>query len=237
MFSIITIVKNDAAGLARTIDSVHDQQFENYEYIVIDGGSVDGTVGILRENNDKIDFWISEVDGGISDAFNKGISLSQGDYIQLLNAGDTYLDPQVLLKVSLLAGESVITGIARFGSKTVPPFPLSNDDPLRKRAMISHQASFVRRGVYRDVGLYNPGFKIRMDYEFWLRALRRHRFLFFPERLVDFQAGASMIHLFEFYHEEYVANCCLDGGGGVDYLLALQRFILRSVRRMIGIRL
>src|SRR6185295_16144009 len=90
LVSVVTIVRNGAHTLSRTIESVLSQDFPDIEYIVVDGGSTDGTLELLRANQDQIAIWISEADQGISDAFNKGIALSRGEIIGLLNSDDWY---------------------------------------------------------------------------------------------------------------------------------------------------
>jgi glycosyltransferase involved in cell wall biosynthesis len=233
-FSIITIVKNDQENISKTIDSVIRQQCDDYEYIIIDGGSSDKTLDIVQRYNDFIDYWASEPDKGISDAFNKGVVLSSGEYIQLLNSGDIFVDPNVLNLVSGFCGEAIITGYAAFEASTIPEGPLKNSDPLRKKAMISHQASFVRRDVYERIGLYNPHFRIRMDYEFWLRALKIYNFNFLDDILVDFYAGASRNEIFTFHQEEYIANSFHDGAGLMNYCRVNQKYYFTKFLRMLG---
>jgi len=232
-FSIVTIVKNSADSIAKTIESVIEQQHHDYEYIVIDGGSSDNTVEIIKRYDAFIDYWISEPDRGISDAFNKGIVLSRGEYIQLLNAGDTYCNPEVLGVVNKFCHEAIVTGYAKLEASKLPDEYLQNLDPLRKRAMLSHQASFVRRDVYVDIGLYNLHFKVRMDYEFWLRALRKYDFHFIEKLLVNFDAGASMHELNTSFQEEIFANICHDGATHKDYYGTCFRYTLRSTLRML----
>ena len=82
-FSLITVVLNNKELLEKTIESVLNQNFKNFEYIIIDGGSNDGTLEILKKYNNKIDYWLSERDNGIYDAFNKGMELSKGEYLEL----------------------------------------------------------------------------------------------------------------------------------------------------------
>ncbi|WP_158414165.1 glycosyltransferase family 2 protein [Geobacter pickeringii] len=230
------MVKNDARKIVRTIESVIAQEYEDYEYIVIDGGSSDDTLEVIRRYDEHIDYWVSEPDRGISDAFNKGIALSTGEYIQMLNSGDILIDPKVLSFISDFCTKPIITGFARFETSTVPPKMLNNSDALRVRSMISHQASFVRRDVYERVGLYNLDFTIRMDYEFWLRCLQLYRFLFLDRILVDFHAGASMEQIRSFYQEEFFANQSQDGAGILNYLRVSQKYLLRKVFRLFGRR-
>ena len=226
-FSIVTIVKNNENGIAKTIASVIEQQFDDYEYIVIDGGSSDNTVNIIKSYDAFIDYWTSGQDRGISDAFNKGIVLSHGNYIQLLNAGDTYINSEVLGLVNKFCREAIVTGYAKLDASKLPDRFLQNIDPLREKSMLSHQTSFVRRDVYREIGLYNLHYKIRMDYEFWLRALKVYEFYFIEKYLVDFQAGASMEQLHVYYQEEIFANNCHDGAGLKDYWGTRFRYLLR----------
>jgi len=232
-FSIITIVKNDAANLVKTIESVIDQHFTDFEYIIIDGGSIDDTLEIIKKYDDDIDVWISEPDRGMSDAFNKGIALSKGEYIQLLNAGDTFFDADVLQLVSRFCDMPVVTGYSKQEASKLPDYLLLNTDPLRVKSMISHQASFVRREVYKRVGLYNLNFKIRMDYEFWLRALSVFEFRFIERYLVDFKAGASMQQIETFYQEEIFANTCHNIFDGKDFIRINFNFYLRKVLRVV----
>ena len=89
-FTLITVVLNNQTLLEKTIKSVFDQNFKNFEYIIIDGGSNDGTLEIIKKYNDKLDYWLSETDKGIYDAFNKGLELSKGEYIGIVNSDDTY---------------------------------------------------------------------------------------------------------------------------------------------------
>jgi glycosyltransferase involved in cell wall biosynthesis len=235
-FSIVTVVKNDEDKVARTIESVIAQEYDDYEFIVVDGGSSDDTLEIIRHYNEHIDYWVSEPDRGISDAFNKGIVLSSGEYLQMLNSGDTLIDPNVLDFTSGFCIEPIITGFARFEGTTVPPKILNNSDAIRVKSMISHQASFVRRDVYERVGLYNLDFKIRMDYEFWLRCLRYFGFHFLDRVLVDFHAGVSMEQIRSFYQEEFFANQSQDGAGILNYFRVSQKFLFRKVLRLFGRR-
>lgn len=232
-FSIITIVRDDVTKISKTIESVLSQQFDDFEYIVVDGGSTDGTVDVIKKYDSCIDCWISESDLGISDAFNKGIALSSGVYIQLLNSGDTFTDPDILSFIAKFLTAPIITGYAYLDVAKVPEVLLDNADPLYVRSMISHQASFVRRDVYENVGLYNVNFKVRMDYEFWLRALSVYKFRFIEKFLVNFDAGASMEQIDTFYQEEIYAKISNGILAKTDILKINCRYNLRKLLRLL----
>ena len=101
--SVITVVFNDVANIRATMESFFSQTWEDKEYIVIDGGSTDGTVDIIKEYADKLAYWCSEKDNGIYDAMNKGIVHATGDWINILNSGDYYASNDALNKVITLA--------------------------------------------------------------------------------------------------------------------------------------
>lgn len=99
LISIITVVYNGEKYLEETIQSVINQTYENVEYIIIDGGSTDGTLEIIKKYEDKIDYWVSEKDGGIYDAMNKGIDVATGEWLNFMNAGDSFYSNQTLMEV------------------------------------------------------------------------------------------------------------------------------------------
>ena len=101
LISIITVVFNCEKYLEETIKSVINQTYDNIEYIIIDGGSSDGTLDIIKKYEDKITYWVSEKDGGIYDAMNKGIELSHGEWINFMNGGDIFFNKTVIEDVFL----------------------------------------------------------------------------------------------------------------------------------------
>ncbi|MHB1828460.1 MAG: glycosyltransferase family 2 protein [Steroidobacteraceae bacterium] len=175
--SIITVVRNRVETLSRTIDSIKAQSYHHIEYIIVDGNSTDGTLEILRQREADIDLWLSEPDQGISDAFNKGIVLSCGEFVALVNADD-WLEPEhISASVECLTrfgadfsfGNLVIH--AATGSAL---YSIIGDVHYARRlrhAMpaINHPTIVCRRMLYARNGLYDIHYRIAMDYEWLLR--------------------------------------------------------------------
>ena len=208
VISVITIVLNDSSGLSKTIQSVLSQTYRPVEHIVVDGNSQDGTKEVIHRFEEHLARWVSEPDRGISDAFNKGIKLATGRWINFMNAGDTYEGTETLETLApYFSGQRIVTGFVRFGDTTIPNRALNNEAPLARRALIAHQASFIHRSVFDKIGHYNLDFKSRMDYEFWLRALSEFEFLFVKQIISDFAPGGNSGRYPDmFYQEEVKAN-------------------------------
>ena len=150
--SIITVNYNDASGLERTIQSVVSQTFRDFEFIVIDGGSSDGSVDVIKKYEKHIDYWVSEPDRGIYSGMNKGLMRARGEYVNFMNGGDCYHTPDVLEKIfSIETNADIITG-AHTGS----PHPNIGQNGVTMYDLytgaVDHQASFIRR----DVALRHP---------------------------------------------------------------------------------
>ena len=111
-FTIITVSYNEEATIEGTIKSVLNQTFKDFEYIIIDGGSKDKTVDIIKKYSNQISIWVSEKDQGIFDAMNKGIELSSGTWLNFMNSGDSFYDTSVLLNVSkqIISASAVVYG-------------------------------------------------------------------------------------------------------------------------------
>jgi glycosyltransferase involved in cell wall biosynthesis len=178
LVSIVTVVYNGEDVLENTIKSIASQSFDCYEYIVIDGGSCDETIDIIRRYNDIIDIWISEPDNGIYDAMNKAILLAKGKWIMFLNAGDCFVDANVLMNVfdkKSYPGYSVIYGNTRVRNKDVTVSKIIN---LNKYYFyfdtICHQSIFFRTKLFSEIGLYNITYKILADREWLLRYSKKY---------------------------------------------------------------
>jgi glycosyltransferase involved in cell wall biosynthesis len=175
--SIITVVYNGEKHLEQTIRSVIDQTYKNIEYLVIDGGSTDGTLDIIRRYEASIDYWVSEPDHGISDAMNKGIAASSGEIIGLLHADDWYSPDQVERGVNALIRSKAdfVFGDLYFHDAWGRIHHRINGNPnygkvIHKRMPeLCHPTVLVKRTVYEKFGLFDTEYRIAMDYEWFLR--------------------------------------------------------------------
>ncbi len=192
--SIITVCYNSERTIRDTIESVVNQDYDNLEYIIIDGLSTDGTKNIIKEYKerfpDKINY-ISEKDKGIFDAMNKGIRMSTGDIIGLLNSDDYYEDNTLQIVASHMKNEEdyVLYGMLRM-LKDEKEFSCSiNNFHFLPEQMIWHPACFVSAGVYKQYGLYEN--HCAADYEYFLKLFYSQKVKFYPiyEVLTNFRIG------------------------------------------------
>jgi glycosyltransferase involved in cell wall biosynthesis len=169
--TIITVVYNNKSGIKETIKSVLSQVYENVEYIIIDGGSTDGTTDVIKQHQDKINYWVSEPDSGIYDAMNKGVKAAGGEYLYFLNAGDCFCNNEVLKKISKhLDGQyDLIYGriIMDYGKYQV--IKQGDIRKLKWGQMPPHQASFVKRDIFEEVGYFDTSFKCSGDRDFFCK--------------------------------------------------------------------
>jgi glycosyltransferase involved in cell wall biosynthesis len=176
--SIITINFNNKDGLEKTIKSIVDQNFTDYEYIIIDGGSTDGSVDVIKQYADKINYWISEPDKGIYNAMNKGILQAKGEYCLFLNSGDWLAEKNVLEQACPYLKESIdiISGNLYLCNPIKKEMKLWDDNivPDLKYFIIStlpHPSTFIRTALFKEIGLYNENYKIASDFDFFIKAL------------------------------------------------------------------
>jgi len=170
LITIITVVYNGEKYLEETIKSVINQTYPNVEYIIIDGGSTDGTLDIIKKYEDKIDYWVSEKDEGIYDAMNKGIDVaSDNSYLLFLNAGDTFCDNNILKKVTenLKEDTKIIYGSAKIFNENnsfltdLKPlnFTKSNLNRFSTR-VVCHQSIFVHKSI---ICKYNLNYRLKAE--------------------------------------------------------------------------
>jgi len=178
--SVITICYNSREQIERTIASVLGQSHADLEYVIVDGGSSDGTLEIIRNwaARDPRIIWVSEPDGGISDAMNKGVGLACGEVIAHLHSDEYYLDPCVLAEVAALFSANPervwLTGGFHFvdqGGRFLREIPVRRYSYRRliHCNIILHPATFIRRGAFLAVGGFDLTLRYCMDYHLWLR--------------------------------------------------------------------
>ena len=166
--SIITICKNEP-NLRRTLDSINNQTFKDFEWIVIDGKSDSKIIKIFNEYRDRINFFTSEVDRGIYNAYNKAIKKAHGEYVCFMNAGDVFYDDMVLENVfcrkqtaDILYGN---TNIIKGKKSYIEEAPDTIDKYFFMYGTINHQSCFIKTSLFKKYGLYNESYKIASDFE------------------------------------------------------------------------
>lgn len=177
--SVITVNRNNAEGLRRTVESVLSQTFRDLEFIIIDGASTDASLDVFKEYAQGITIWKSEPDKGTYDAMNKGIKASSGEYCYFLNSGDYLAGSTVLERVF---NENLYCDIVSGDVRKLRPngkyrtIISPESVSLHKLCIHSlpHQATLIRRSLFEEIGLYSENYRIVSDWEFFLKALVLH---------------------------------------------------------------
>jgi len=176
--SIITINLNNAKGLQRTIESVLSQSYTDYEFVIIDGASTDGSVDIIKKKGSKNFYWQSEPDDGIYDAMNKGIRHAKSDYCLFLNSGDILYSPDILEKVIQIGlHDDIVYGNCVLQQKkgsNIQRFPKDLTFYWLFTEYLCHPSTFIKRELFNKTGYYNVDRKIVADWEFFLLAIGKH---------------------------------------------------------------
>lgn len=231
LISIITVVYNGEKYLEETIQSVINQTYDNVEYIIIDGGSTDTTLEIIRKYDYAIDYWISEKDHGLYHAMNKGLTLSTGDIIGMINADDYYM-PNVLESIKDVYTAQNDRYFIIWGDI------LKNDGIVKgwrpKKLKIGlfapHPSMFCTQAVYKKIGLYRLWYKIASDYDFMYRAVNLHKIhpIYLPKTLVYFRdGGLSSQYIFRALTEEMLAKI----ENGEKAYKALSIYLLKLIKK------
>lgn len=214
LVSVITIVYNGDRYLEQTIQSVLSQSYQQIEYIIVDGGSTDGSLDIIRKYEDRIAYWKSEPDQGISDAFNKGIALASGELVGILNADDWYEPEAIAAMTDLYQPDSVLHGNRQFwnedgskGSWSRPKLEM-----LSLEMSLNHPTVFVSKSLYDRYGIFDTNYKMAMDYHLLLRF---------------YKSGVNFIHV-----DKIITNIRL--GGVSSNIPACYREVLKAKNEIIG---
>ena len=201
--SIITVSFNSAKTIADTIESVLSQDFSQIEYIIVDGGSSDGTVEIIKQYQDRINHWVSEKDRGMYDAMNKGIALATGDVIGILNSDDVYINTHVVSElIELMQAKRAQVVFADLilvdqdhPQKVLRYYDSSYFHPNKFKYgwMPAHPTVFVKRELYEAVGKFSTTYQIAADYEMLIRilAIQRARYAYLPKPIVRMRSGGA----------------------------------------------
>jgi len=197
LITVIMAVRNSEKHIEGTILSVTNQTYDNVEFIVIDGGSVDKTMEIVNRHKNRIDYWISEPDKGIYDAWNKGMKRANGEWIAFLGAGDVFSPNAIELYLNSIADSNTTLDLISSRINLIDP----NGRSLRlwgkpfawkafKKAMeFAHVGAFHHRSLFERYGLFDISYKSAGDYEFFMRCGRHLRTRFIDAVTVDVLVG------------------------------------------------
>lgn len=213
--SVVTVVLNAAGSIEKCVASVLGQTYGNIEYVVIDGGSTDGTLDILARYRDRIDYLVSEPDRGLYHAMNKGIQAATGDFVYFLNSDDTFCDEKVVADVAAAIHQNpsvdLVYGDVLMGSGDQlikrPQVPVLSRESLCRKGFC-HQSLFARRELLLRTGGFSEEYRIVADGDWLARALA---------------AGATSLHL-----DRDIAVFALDGVSGTSKWHAEKRRSLRE---------
>lgn len=251
--SVVTITRNNP-GLKKTGESVASQTYPGLEWVVVDGASTDNTLDLLRTFGSRVDRLLSEPDGGIADAMNKGVRLSTGELLIHLHAGDAFIGPGVVARVAedyAANGWRWAVGGARWLHEDGRPggvqhFSAFSYRKLRLMNYIPHQAAFLERSLFAEVGGFDTTYRIAMDYHFWLRLGALYPPAILPFEVVDFLLGGASSNYGPTLSEERRALREVPWGGvvwrGAERLFTglrpaartlLPRTILKRLRRAV----
>lgn len=243
--SIITVVYNNEKTIRDAIESVLSQTYNNIEYIIIDGNSIDNTKKIIEEYIDRIQIFISENDNGIYDAMNKGIKFATGEVIGILNSDDLYANNSIIEKVmtqfntyeylDILYGDLVYVKhdntnkiVRSWKSEFYYPqfFENGNVPP--------HPSLFVSSKVYKDAGYFNLKYQFASDYDFMLRIFKKFKFkiLYYPTVLVHMRLGGATNNNLKniFKGNVEILNSWKQNGYAIPFLLIPKRIIKKLIQ-------
>ena len=195
--SIITVNLNNLEGLKKTYENVVCQTFTDYEWLVIDGGSTDGSREFIEQHKDKFAYWCSEPDKGIYNAMNKGIMQAKGEYLNFMNSGDCFACEETLAGVfGKERTADILYGYMKqkcIDGEYLSPRTMKNKVSWYDlyESTFPHQASFIKRELFNKVGLYDENFKVTSDWKWFAMALLHHKasYDFVPCVLAIYEGG------------------------------------------------
>jgi glycosyltransferase involved in cell wall biosynthesis len=198
--SLVTPSYNQVKYIEETIQSVLSQHYPDIEYIIVDGGSTDGTVDIIKKYENKLAYWVSEKDKGQTDAINKGFARAKGDILAWINSDDCYEPGAVSAAVKFLQEHphvGMVYGDCNFinqSGKVIGKFNAAQTDYRLIRQGYVHipqQAMFFRADLWKQVGPLDPSFYFAMDYDLWTRIAARSEIRYVPQTWANFRLHTS----------------------------------------------
>lgn len=192
LLSIITVNLNDIEGLKRTVNSVLEQTWQEFEYVVIDGGSTDGSKECLLSHTNNIGYWISEPDSGIFNAMNKGIKSSTGKYLLFLNSGDSFVNEKALAQTIkyLRKKDFIYFNLEMYDNnrRFIKYFPEILSFSFFINHSLPHPSTFIKKEILVEAGLYDESYKIISDWKFFIDAVCKKNcsYLYVNEDLTSF---------------------------------------------------
>ena len=236
LVSIITATFNAGEQLRSTIKSIRDQTYNNIEWIIVDGASSDNTVDLILQNENVIDYWVSEPDGGIYDAWNKGMLIARGEWIAFLGAGDVYKPNAISAYITAIESSTLIPEFAsskirlvNSSGKVLRIWGAQFDWSIYKKYMnIAHVGALHHKSLFEKQGLFDTAYSSAADYEFLMRCGQSLKTLYLNDVTVDMLAGGvsnGRRGMFETYdiQKKY--------GAGVVAKLRLWSSVAKSVIR------
>jgi len=194
LVSVITVSYNAVNTIEKTIQSVLEQSYENIEFIIIDGGSTDGTVDIIKKYKSDISYWVSEKDNGIYEAMNKGISLAKGEFIGILNADDFYLKKAIELSVEKIQATNSLYSFANVkhvgrNNTLRPIYPLEKGKVYQEMPY-PHISAFIAKKIYNDVGLFDESFRITSDHDMAMKIhIKNYKYCYLDKVIAEVERG------------------------------------------------
>jgi glycosyltransferase involved in cell wall biosynthesis len=229
LVSIITPSYNQARFLKQTIDSVLSQDYPTLEYIIVDGGSTDGSLEIIQQYTDQLAWWVSEPDQGQTDAINKGFAHAHGEIFAWLNSDDTYQPGAITQAVEFILAHpeaALVYGDANLideNGNAIGRFPARQTNLaglLRGSVHIPQQATFFWARYWRQVGPLDPSFHFAMDYDLWVRLAKLAPLLYIPRLWANFRlhGQGKSVTMDDRCYPEMIRVYRREGGGKISRL-------------------
>ncbi len=232
LITIITVVLNHAKELDTTIKSVIFQNYSNLEYIIIDGGSSDKTISVIKKYQNNIDYWLSQKDTGIFDAFNKGLRLSSGDYICILNSGDYFTENSINFIVKKILEKKnldILFGTVLKKKKFSGFYP--DKIFFNLNIIPSLMSTFVKLSIYKEIGLFDTKLTHYSDYDFFYRCIKKKDIKWYATKknkvitVFDLKGYSSKASFFSKLYSEYKVRIKYE-----NFLLVIFKSVIKTLR-------